>query len=94
MSYSFRVQAATKFDVKALIDAEFDKVVASQAVHAKDRDAAQAAAEAFVDVLDDDEEKDVSVSVAGSLAGNWAGSELTSISGADVSIRANLTTKA
>jgi len=93
MSYSFNVKAASKAEAKLKIAAELDKVVASQSVHAKDRDQAQAAAHAFVDVLDDDEAKDVSVSVNGWLSGNWAGNDLASFTGACVGVTASLVAK-
>lgn len=51
MSYSFSVTAPSKAEAKEKIAAEFDKILASQPVHAADRASAQAAAEAFVDVL-------------------------------------------
>lgn len=51
MSYSFTVSAETKAEAKEMLAAEFDKVVDGQPIHAADRDAAQAAAEAFVDIL-------------------------------------------
>jgi hypothetical protein len=68
MSYSFNVAASTKAEAKARISAEFDKVVASQPVHAADRDAAEAAAAAFVDVLADPADgEEIRVSVHGSV---------------------------
>ena len=94
MSYSFGFRAATKAEAKQKVAAELDKVVTQQSVHAKDRDQAQAAANAFIDVLDDDDSKDVSVSMNGSLSGNWSGNDLTSFTGANLSISASLVTKA
>jgi hypothetical protein len=68
MSYSFNVRAASKDEAKSAIAAELDKVVAQQQVHTKDRDAAVAAASAFVDMLGDlAESQQYSVSVNGSL---------------------------
>jgi len=93
MSYSFGVKAANKADAKAKIVIEFDKVVAQQGVHTKDRDQAQAAANAFVDLLDDDDTKDINVSMSGSLSGSWSGSNLTSFTGANVSVSAYLVDK-
>jgi hypothetical protein len=51
MSYSFTVAADTKAEAKAMLTAKFDDVVDGQPMHAADRDAVQAAAEAFVDIL-------------------------------------------
>lgn len=94
MSYSFSIRAASKAEAKDQVAAKMAGVVESQAVHAKDRDQAVAAASAFIDVLDDDESKDVTVSMNGYLSGNWAGSDLTSFTGASVSVSVGLTVKA
>ncbi|MEO8804625.1 MAG: hypothetical protein ABI433_00970 [Burkholderiaceae bacterium] len=94
MSYSFSVRAATKAELKVKIAAELDKVVAGQPAHARDRVQAQAAADAFVDVIDADETRDVVVTVNGSVSGQWQpDNTLTSLSGASVSISAALATK-
>lgn len=72
MSYSFSVTAATKAEAKEKIAAEFDRVLASQPVHAVDRDAAQAAAEAFVEMLGEPiEGQHIAVTVYGSVG--WRG---------------------
>ncbi|UIF87971.1 hypothetical protein [Cupriavidus sp. UYPR2.512] len=65
MSYSFRVLAAGKDEAKAAVEVEFDKVVGSQPVHARDRAAVLANANAVIDLLDDDDAKDVSVTCGG-----------------------------
>ena len=93
MSYSFGVTAANKAEAKARVAAEYDKIVAGQSPHAKDRDQAQAAVNAFIDILDDDETKNVSLTVSGSLSGHWVGNDLTSFTGASLSIYANLATR-
>jgi len=62
------VAADTKAEAKAMLTVEFDKVVEGQPTHAAERDAAQAAAEAFVDVLSDPVEgQSIVVNVHGSL---------------------------
>lgn len=94
MSYSFGFKAASKAEAKQKVAEELDKVVALQSVHAKDRDQAEATANAFIDVLDDDDSKDVSVSMNGSLSGNWFGNDLTSFTGANVSVSACLVARA
>lgn len=66
MSYSFYVRAATKAEAKEKVKEKLDEVVASQPVHEADRAQAQAAAEAFIDLLREDETQDVSVNVNGS----------------------------
>ena len=66
MSYSFSVKAATKAEAKAAVEAEFDKVVASQPIHARDKAVALANASAVIDLLMDvPADKLVSVSVNG-----------------------------
>lgn len=74
MSYSFNVKAANKVDAKTAVAAEFDKVViAIQPVHAHDRAAALANANAAIDLLAEKEGKDISVSVNGFLS--WSNKE-------------------
>lgn len=68
MSYSFGITAATKDEAGVKVEAELAKVVESQPSHAADRQAAQDAAEAFVDVVKDPGEgEQISVWVSGSL---------------------------
>jgi lipopolysaccharide export system protein LptC len=67
MSYGFTVRAATAAEAKQKVAAELDKVVASQSVHARDRAQAQAAADAFVDLLAQDDTMDVEVRINGSV---------------------------
>lgn len=84
MSYSFSVRAASKAEALQKIAAELDKVVAAQAVHAKDRSQAMAAAEAFVGlVAEPSDSQEVSVSVNGSVG--WTGEEMN-ITGASVGV--------
>jgi hypothetical protein len=71
MSYSFNLRAATKADAKARVAAELAKVVQGQPIHEADRAQAQAAADAFIDVLPDDPSQDVSVNMSGSVG--WTG---------------------
>jgi len=68
MSYSFNINAASKAAAKSSVAAELEKVVQSQPVHAADRAAAQAAADAFIDLLDDGDERPIAVSVSGSVS--------------------------
>ncbi|MET4190686.1 MULTISPECIES: hypothetical protein [unclassified Bradyrhizobium] len=51
MSYSFNVKAASKDEAKAVVAAEFDKVVSQQPIHARDKAAALANANAVIDLL-------------------------------------------
>lgn len=72
MSYSFTVRKPTKAEAKAEVAAQFSEVVNSQPIHERERAAALALADTFVDLLADDETKDVTVHVSGSLS--WQGS--------------------
>lgn len=65
MSYSFNVRAANKEGAKTAVQVEFEKVVAGQPVHARDRAAALANAYAVIDLIADDDTKDITVSCAG-----------------------------
>lgn len=88
MSYSFTVRAANKQAAKAAVAAKFDEVATQQACHHRDKAQACAAADAFVDLLNDDDSKDVVVAINGSLMGQWTGSDVTLIESAAVSITA------
>ena len=88
MSYSFRVLGATKAAAKAAVAVEFEKVAANQACHERDKAQALEAAGAFIDLLVDDDTKDVVVNMSGSLSGTWSGSDVTTVTGAAVSISA------
>jgi hypothetical protein len=87
MSYSFNVRGTSKADVKAKVEAELDKVVTSQSVHACDRDQAEAAAAAFIDIVADDDSKDIQVSVNGSVG--WD-RDPTHVTAASVAVSASL----
>lgn len=65
MSYSFNVQAATKAAAKEAVVAKFGEVVASQPIHARDKDAATANANAVIDLLADGDDRTITVSVNG-----------------------------
>jgi hypothetical protein len=91
MSYSFNVTAASKAEAKQKIAAEFDSVLANQPVHAADRASAQAAAEAFVDVVNEPAEgEELAVTVNGYVSWRVEG-EFT---GASVGVSANVRAKA
>lgn len=93
MSYSFTFKAANKAEAKAKVATELDKVAQGQSCHERDKHQAQAAAGAFIDLLVEDETKDVFVSMSGSLTGSWTGSDVTRITGANVSVNASLADK-
>lgn len=65
MSYSFNVQAASKAAAKEAVATKFDEVIASQPIHARDKAAALANANAVIDLLADDDARNISVSVNG-----------------------------
>lgn len=68
MSYSFAVTGASKAEAKEAVAAKFAEVVAGQPNHEVDRNAAVAAAGAFIDMLADTPEGfEVQVRVNGSL---------------------------
>ena len=93
MSYSFTVTAESKADAKQKVSDEFVNVVAAQPPHAKDRDAAVAAAGAFIDLLaDPTDAQQVMVSVHGSLG--WNHDAPDSFTGAGVGVSASVRAKA
>jgi hypothetical protein len=67
MSYSFDFAAPSKDEAKARVASELDSIVAQQPAHAKDRAAAQAAANAVIDLIADDDAMDIRVSMHGSV---------------------------
>lgn len=72
MSYSFSVRAGTKAEALEKLAEALDNVVALQPIHSADRAQAQAAAEAFLEVLPEKaDDKDFSVNVSGSVG--WLG---------------------
>lgn len=71
MSYSFQFVTQSKADVQSKLAEEFDKVVASQPVHARDRDAAISAALAMVNALGENAERNIEVRVNGSVGWDW-----------------------
>lgn len=94
MSYSFSISAASKPEVLAKLSEELDKVVASQPVHAKDRQQAQAAAEAFIALLPEDEAKNIAVSLSGWVSGSWGpDGTLPVIGSASVNVSVGLSAK-
>jgi len=65
MSYSFSIQAPTKAAAKDAVAAKFEEVIAAQPIHARDKAAALANANAVIDLLMDDGAREISVSVNG-----------------------------
>lgn len=82
MSYYFNFNADSKAAAKEVLQAEFDKVVAQQPVHAADRAQAQAAASAMIDLVPDPSaEEVVYVTCSGNVG--WSGT----LDGPDFSLR-------
>lgn len=91
MSYSFSVRAANRAAVMEKIGAELDKVVASQPMHANDRDRAFAAARSFVELLPESPEgQEIQVSVHGSVGWKADGADANVVTGAGVGVSASL----
>lgn len=68
MSYSFQIVASTKDEVGKLVAEELDKVVASQPVHSNDRQPAQEAVAALLNLLVEPKDGECfRVNVSGSL---------------------------
>ena len=91
MSYSIGVVAATAQAAREALAAKFDEiVVAPQPVHAKGRDQALNAADAFLALLGPQpEDHDVSITMNGSLA--WRGTEQTDFTWANFGVSCGYT---
>jgi hypothetical protein len=73
MSYSFSITAASRDEAGKKVEEQLALVVSSQPSHGADRQAAQDAAEAFINTLTEPgENEQVSVNMSGSLG--WRGS--------------------
>ena len=88
MSYSFTVTAPDKESAFMAVCREWDKVEAAQSCHLRDRAAALAAAKGMLDVLTDDGMQDVVVAMSGHLTGRWSGTDVTTVTGAGLSVNA------
>lgn len=73
MSYSFGIKAANKAAAKEAVAAKFDEIVGQQPIHARDRAAVLANANASIDLLADDDTKDIAVSCSGYVSWNGSG---------------------
>lgn len=82
MSYSFSVKAPSKAAAKEAVAAKFDEMVAQQPIHARDRAAVVANANAVIDLLADNDSKDILVSCNGYVSwpsGSIEDAQLTSV---------------
>lgn len=92
MSYSFSVTASNKTDATRQIREQFDAVVASQPVHAADREAAVVAAQNLVRALAEPTEGDeIYVNMNGSLG--WRQGAPSEFLHASVTVNASLRNK-
>lgn len=96
MSYSFSITANTKDEAGVKVEEQLAAVVLAQPNHIVDRQAAQDAAEAFIDVLaEPSETEQIVVHVNGSVSWRNAGAGADACYiGANLSINASLTAKA
>lgn len=90
MSYSFSVRGATKDAAKKAVMAEFDKVVESQPIHAKDREQACTNAFTVIDLLSDPVPDGQVVGVYCNGYVSWR--ENDELTGANISASANYIT--
>lgn len=93
MSYSFSVKAATRDGAKQQVADKLAEVLAGQPSHASDVKQAQAAADAFIDLLGEDDSKEVLVNMSGSLSWEWIDGTVTKITGANINVSAWLAQK-
>lgn len=93
MSYSFSITAADKDEASKKVAEELAKVCESQPTHAKDREAAQAAVDAFVALLPAPVEgQQFYINVNGSLGWNGDGNDRVFTS-ASISVNASVAAK-
>lgn len=95
MSFSFSFTADNKVDAKRMATAYLADVVAVQKVHQRDAKQAEAVAHAYIDLVDEPRaDQGIAFNMSGSIAGDWQGdgSDVTRVTGANVSLTAALTT--
>lgn len=95
MSYSIFARAATKPELKDALAAKMAEVVAQQEVHATDQKQTLEVANAFIDLLklEPNDEQEYRVNMNGYLSWTDASDPLSSISSANVSVAAFITSK-
>lgn len=93
MSYSFNVKAATKEEAKLQVAEKLAEVLKHCKEHVQDVKQAQAAADAFIDLLMDDPTKEVRVTMHGSLSWIYkegVPTEESLITGSNINVNAHL----
>ena len=96
MSYSFAFVVASKEAAKARVAEEFDNVVKWQPIHARDRAAVLANANAVIDLLEEKPDEDVSVWCNGYVSWRTMGDEqpnATPLTGASITTSASCITR-
>ncbi len=73
MSYSIHAGGATKILAMLALANKLDEIIASQPVHAKDKDAILANANAVVNLLNDEEQGDKHVAISCNGYVSWVG---------------------
>lgn len=93
MSYSFNFTAETKAQAKQRVITELDQVVQQQPIHSTDREQAQSAAHAFIDLVPEPgADECIYVNVNGSVG--WSGSqEAANVKSASVNVSASTSRK-
>lgn len=91
MSYSFSVRAASVAALVAAASVEFDRIVASQAPHAKDRPAALATIEGIANVITAPADgADYQATVSGSLGGAWTNNTIETVRSCNLSVNVTI----
>lgn len=95
MSYSFSAQGSDKASARKAAEEAFDKMVETQPIHAKDKDAAMANLDTVMALVIEDAECDVAVHCNGYLS--WrsvdADGKPTDVTGASVASSVSLITR-
>ncbi|WP_316171045.1 hypothetical protein [Bradyrhizobium sp. SZCCHNRI1058] len=76
MSYSFNLYAGSKSEAKAAVAAKLDEVIASQAIHVRDKSAVLANASAVIELLTDAAPEGHVIYVGCNGSVSWADVEL------------------
>ncbi len=86
MTYSFTVRASTKEELKTEVALQFDLIRLKSPAHNTDYKQAIAAANLFIDMLEESNDMDLVASVYGNINGFWNGNGFTDLKGVNASI--------
>lgn len=92
MSYSFSAQGSDKASARKAAEEAFDKMVETQPIHAKDKDAAMANLDTVMALVIEDADCDVAVHCNGYLSVDADGKP-TDVTGASVASSVSLITR-